>query len=175
MGRQVDRFLANVNERTPNKAGRQAPTDWTNPLAGLPPLTVRGRDCHVGCMNEIPEGLLRIEHFSIDPNEHQLEPTDRVEASYTISNGSSDVELFEIVLTHEVRYDNDGRPVLTVEPATVRVEGSITPHDTRVVTLTLLTSNHLPGRHPLRVKAGFKCRPVKRETVAVFEYTVTAD
>jgi hypothetical protein len=108
-------------------------------------------------------------------DEHQLEPTDRVEASYTISNGSSDVELFDVVLTHENRYDNDGQAVLTVEPATVRMEGPITPHDTRVVTLTLHTSNHLSGQHPLSVKAGFKCRPMKPETVAVLEYTVTAD
>ena len=126
-------------------------------------------------MNETPEGLLRIEHFFVDPYELQLEPTDRVAASYTITNGSGNDELCDIVLTHVARADNDGHPVLTIEPATVRIDGPIQPHDTRSVSLTLITNNHLPGRHPLRVEARFTCQPVERETVAVFDFNVASD
>ncbi len=120
-------------------------------------------------------GALRFGGWRIDPGEHQLEPFDRVRATYLVGNPSDWVEIIDVRLTHVDRLDNAGKVVLRCEPAVVTLDGPLKPHEERQVTVELITDGHLPGRHPLRVQAAFDCRPVSPTAEAVFEFTVTPD
>lgn len=118
---------------------------------------------------------LRFHDFGVDKNEHQLEPDDRVVATYLVTNTCDCVELTDVAITHVDRVANDGTVVLRCEPATVVLAGSLAPNEERQVTVELITKNHVPGRHPLRVQARFNCRPVAPEANSMFEFTVAAD
>ncbi|MEZ5226280.1 MAG: hypothetical protein R2710_06290 [Acidimicrobiales bacterium] len=118
---------------------------------------------------------LSFHSFELDPNEHRLDPNDRVRATYLVANRDDSVVLGDIVLTHHDRVDNGGAVILRCEPGQLRIEGELTPHEERQVSLELFTNEHLPGRHTLQVTATFSCRPVSPEADARFEYTVAAD
>ncbi len=119
--------------------------------------------------------MLSFHDFRFDQNEHQLEPDDRVVATYLVTNTSAGVELTDVTITHVDRVANDGMVVLRCEPSTVVLSGSLAPNEERQVTVELVTTGHVPGRHPFRVQAQFNCRPVTPTAEGMFEFTVAAD
>ncbi len=118
---------------------------------------------------------IRFHSFRTDQDEHQIEPNDRVRATYLVSNQSEGVVLFDVRLTHHDRVDHEGRAVLRCEPGSVELEGSLQPHEERQVSIELVTIDHLPGRHPLKVSATFDCRPVSPVAEVLFEFSVSPD
>lgn len=118
---------------------------------------------------------LDIHGFALDRDEHQLEPDDRVFATYLVSNRCDCVELTDIVLFHTERVDNAGRTVLRCEPATVTLAEPLLPNEERQVRIELVTTGHLPGRHPFRVQAEYRCRPIQPRSDHLFDYSVVPD
>ncbi len=119
--------------------------------------------------------LLSFHDFSFDRREHQLEPDDRVVATYLVTNRCDCVDLTDVEITHVDRVANDGTVMLRCEPSVVALEGPLGPNEERQVTVELFTTGHLPGRHPLRVQARFNCRPVTPTAEGLFEFAVAAD
>ncbi len=119
--------------------------------------------------------LLSFHDFGFDSKEHQLEPNDRVVATYLVTNRCDCVDLTDVEITHIDRVANDGTVVMRCEPPVVALDGPLAPNEERRITVELITTGHLPGRHPLRVQARFHCRPTTPSAEAVFEFAVAAD
>lgn len=118
---------------------------------------------------------LRFHQFAMHRDEHQLEPDDRAMASYLIMNCSEWAVLTNIVITHPERTNVDGEVVLSCEPSTVVIPGSLAPNEERRVSLELITRGELPGRHALKATATFDCHPVSPVAEGLLEITVVAD
>lgn len=122
-------------------------------------------------MNE----ALHFHDFEIDRNEHQLEPEDRVSATYLVTNRCDCAVLTSIEITHVDRTDVNGHVTLRIVPSVVEVPGPLAPHETRQISIELMTRGELPGRHALQVRATYACEPVAPHVDAHLEYTVAAD
>lgn len=122
-------------------------------------------------MNE----ALHFHDFEIDRNERQLEPEDRVTATYLVTNRCDCVVVTSIEITHLDRTDVDGHVTLRCVPSVVKVPGPLGPNEARQVTIELMTQGELPGRHALQVRATYACAPVVPEVDGLLEFTVTAD
>ncbi len=119
--------------------------------------------------------VLDFHDFTLDRNEHQLEPDDRVTATYMVTNRCDCVTVTSIEITHMERTDVNGMVTLSCEPSVVTVPDSLDPHESRQVSLELVTRGELPGRHALRIRATYSCRPVAPTVDGLLEFTVTAD
>jgi len=122
-------------------------------------------------MNE----ALHFHDFEIDRNEHQLEPEDRVAATYIVTNRCECVVVTSIEITHLDRTDLNGHVTLRCVPSVVEVPGPLAPNEARQISIELMTQGELPGRHALQVQATYACNPVAPRVDALLEFTVTAD
>lgn len=118
---------------------------------------------------------LHFHDFEIDRSEHQLEPEDRVTATYMVTNRCDCVVVTSIEIYHLDRTDNDGQVTLRCAPSVVNLAGPLAPNESRQVSLELITRRELPGRHVLRVRANYSCSPVTPSVDALLEFTVAAD
>lgn len=122
-------------------------------------------------MNE----ALEFHDFEVDPNEHQLEPHDRTTATYLVTNRCTCAVVTSIEITHVARTDVQGNVTLRCIPSVVTVAGPLGPNESRQISLEMVTDGELPGRHALRVKAVYECRPVTPEVDGLLEFTVSGD
>ena len=118
---------------------------------------------------------LEFHDFQVDPHEHQLEPHDSAAATYRVSNRCECTVITSIEITHVERTDVEGNVTLRCVPQAVTLPGPLGPNESRQISVELITNGELPGRHALRVRASYDCRPVDPQVDGLLEFTVSAD